>query len=190
KFNPDRYLRNRGRSYFVVGNYNAPKTDLKKAKYWQTLIHGKDSHYHGESAYILGKMAACEDKLDDAYTYLERSIMLMSDGKPTHASVGAAKFQLGVVCMRQEKDMDALRLFRDALTIAQMNEAGKKTQADSARVKWRMSQMMERQGMTAEAKAYSEAAEKTKTTLLAKGLFAKGEGEEQEYDSLVGMLYR
>lgn len=71
-----------------------------------------------------------------------------------------------------------------------MNEAGKKTQANSARVKWRMSQVMERQGMTVELKAYREAAEKTKTTLLAKGLFAKGEGEEQEYDSLVGMLYR
>lgn len=48
KFNPDRYLRNRARSYFVEGNYEASKTDLHDAEYWQTLIHGKDSHYHGE----------------------------------------------------------------------------------------------------------------------------------------------
>ena len=142
------------------------------------------------SAYMLGKIAACENKIDEAYAYLERSVKLVSVGKPTHASVGAAKFQLGCVCMRQEKDMDALRLFRDSLAIAQMNEAGKRTQADSARVKWRMSQVMGRQGMTAEAKAFCEAAEKTKENLLAKGLFAKGEGEEQEYDSLVGLLYR
>ncbi len=50
KFNPDRYLRNRARSYFVEGNYEASKTDLKDAEYWQTIIHGKDSHYHGEYA--------------------------------------------------------------------------------------------------------------------------------------------
>jgi hypothetical protein len=92
--------------------------------------------------------------------------------------------------MRQEKDMDALRLFRDSLAIVQINEAGKTTQADSARVKWRMSQVMGRQGMAAEAKAYREVAEKIKESLLAKGLFARGEGEEQEYDSLVGLLYR
>ena len=47
-FNPDRYLRNRARSYFVAGNYEASKTDLKEAEYWQSLIHGEDSHYHGE----------------------------------------------------------------------------------------------------------------------------------------------
>ena len=48
KFNPDRYLRNRARSYFIDGKYEDSKIDLKNAEYWQTLIHGKDSHYHGE----------------------------------------------------------------------------------------------------------------------------------------------
>jgi tetratricopeptide (TPR) repeat protein len=53
KFNPDRYLRNRARSYFVAGNYEASKTDLKEAEYWQSLIHGEDSHYHGEYVTML-----------------------------------------------------------------------------------------------------------------------------------------
>ncbi len=41
-----------------------------------------------------------------------------------------------------------------------------------------------------EAKAFSEAATDTKKKLIATGLFAQGEGEEQEYDGLVGLLYR
>lgn len=142
---------------------------------------------------MLGKIAAREKNLDDASRHLQRAVDLMSVGKSTHASVGAAKFQQGVVGMlksKEKEDMDALRLFRDALSIAQMNEAGKGTQADSARVKWRMSQVMERQGMTAEAKAFGDAAEATKKKLLATGLFAQGSGEEQDYDGLVGLLYR
>lgn len=71
-----------------------------------------------------------------------------------------------------------------------MNEAGKKSKADSARVKWRMSQAMERQNMHEEAEAFRNHAEETKTALLATGLYPNGEGEEQEYDSLVGLLYR
>lgn len=212
KFNPDRYLRNRARSHFVEGNYEASKTDLEDAEYWQTFIHGEDSHYHGEhvalclqetppnfcycftrSAYMLGKIAARENSLNDAFNYLQRAVDLMSVGKPTHASVGAAKFQQDIVCMlknNEEEDMNALRLFTDALAIAKMNEAGKGTQADSARVKWRMSQVMERQGTISEAKAFSDAAEATKKKLLATGLFARGSGDEQGYDGLVGLLYR
>jgi hypothetical protein len=55
KFNLDRYLRNRARSYFVLGNYEASKADLKDSEYWQTLIHGTDSHYHGEYEPLLVK---------------------------------------------------------------------------------------------------------------------------------------
>lgn len=139
---------------------------------------------------MFGKIAAGQNELDEAYAHFERAAKLMSNGKPTHASVGAARFQQGRVRMRQGNDIDALRLLRDALTICQMNEAGKGTQADSARVKWRMSQVMERQKITAQAKAYREAAEATKKALLATGLYARGVGEEQEYDSLVGLLYR
>ena len=142
---------------------------------------------------MLGKIAARENKLEEAFNYLQRAADLMSVGKPTHASVGAAKFQQAVVCMfhnNEDKDLEALRLFRDSLSIAQMNEVGKGTQADSARVKWRMSQVMERQGMAAEAKAFGKAADATKRKLLSTGLFAKGSGDEQEYDCLVGLLYR
>ncbi len=142
---------------------------------------------------MLGKIAARESDFDKASEHLQRAADLLSVGKPTHASVGAAKFQQGVVCMlknKEEEDMEALRLFKDALSIAQMNEVGKGTQADSARVKWRMSQVMARQKMTAEAKALGDAAEATKQKLLATGLYAQGFGEDQEYDGLVGLLYR
>lgn len=47
-FNPDRYFRNRGRAHYVAGNFEAAKADFKEAEYWQSLIHGEDSHYHGE----------------------------------------------------------------------------------------------------------------------------------------------
>ncbi|KAJ5803463.1 uncharacterized protein N7503_005913 [Penicillium pulvis] len=190
KLNPDRYLRNRGRSYYVAEKYEDAKADFKEAEYWQTLIHGENSHYHGETAYMFGKVAAAEGELDEAYGFLQRAVDLMAEGKPTHISVGAARFQQGCVRMRQGQDAEALRLFRDALTICQTNEGGKGTQADSARVKWRMSQVMEREGREAEAKAYREAAEKSKIELLATGLFAQGSGEEQNYDSLIGLLYR
>jgi tetratricopeptide (TPR) repeat protein len=51
KWNPDRYLRNRARSYFIDGQFEKSKADLEEAEYWQSLIHGEDSHYHGE--YVL-----------------------------------------------------------------------------------------------------------------------------------------
>jgi hypothetical protein len=48
KFNPDRHLRNRAQSYFVDGDYERSKADLRDAEYWQALIHGENSHYLGE----------------------------------------------------------------------------------------------------------------------------------------------
>lgn len=48
KWNPDRYLRNRARTYFTNGQFERAKTDLEEADDWQSLIHGDDSHYHGE----------------------------------------------------------------------------------------------------------------------------------------------
>ena len=48
---------------------------------------------------------------------------------------------------------------------------------------------MERDGNEVEAKAYREAAEKTKKELLDTGLYAQGSGEEEEYDSLIELLY-
>lgn len=139
---------------------------------------------------MFGKIAAAEGKLDEAYDFLQRAVDLMAEGKPTHISVAPALFQQGCVRMHQGQDAEALRLFRDALSICEANEGGNGTQADSARVKWRMSQVMEREGREAEAKAYRDAAEKTKKELFATGLYAQGSGEEQEYDSLVGLLYR
>jgi ATP/maltotriose-dependent transcriptional regulator MalT len=148
------------------------------------------SNLISRSAYMLGKIAACQNDLDEAHAQLERAFKLLSSGKPTHASVASAKFQQGCVYLRQGKDIEALRLFRDALAICQMNEAGKGTKADSARVKWRLSQAMSRQGMDVEAEAFRAAAEETKKTLFATGLYPQGEGEDREYDSLVGLLYR
>lgn len=51
--------------------------------------------------------------------------------------------------------MEAIIIFRDSLSTAQMNEKGEGTQADSARVKWRMSQVTERCGIT-KVKAFAK----------------------------------
>ena len=148
------------------------------------------SNFVPRSAYMLGKIAICQNNLDEAHAQLERAFKLLSSGKPTHASVASVKFQQGCVYLRQEKYIEAFRMFGDALTICQMNEAGKGTKADSARVKWRMSQAMAHLGMDVEAEAFRAAAEETKKALFMTGLYPQGEGEDREYDSLVGLLYR
>lgn len=45
--------------------------------------------------------------------------------------------------MQRGNEVEALRYFRDALAIRQLNEAQRGNKGESARVKWRMSQIME-----------------------------------------------
>ena len=69
---------------------------------------------------------------------------LMSPGKPTHSSVMATRFLQGRIRKIQGNDIEALRNLRDALTICQFNMVQRGNQGESARVKWLLSQIMER----------------------------------------------
>ena len=136
------------------------------------------------------KIAARHGEFEEAYRLNERAYELMSPGKPTHSSVMATRYQQGWVCMQKGDDIEALRYFRDALTICQLNEVQRGNKGESARVKWRMSQIMEKQGLAEEARTYREAAEKTKKELAATGDYPKGVTEDDSWDAFLGLLYR
>ena len=140
--------------------------------------------------YERAKIAARQGELEQAYRLNERAYELMSPGKPTHSSVMAARYQQGWICMQRGDDTGALRYFRDALTICQLNEVQRGNQGESARVKWRMSQIMEKQGFAEEAKSYREAGEKTKKELAATGDYPQGITEDDTWDVFLGLLYR
>lgn len=136
------------------------------------------------------KIAARHGDFDQAYNYNERAYELMSPGKPTHSSVMATRYQQGWLAMQRGNEVEAPRYFRDALTICQLNEAQRGNKGESARVKWRMSQIMEKQGLTDEAKTYREAGEETKKELAATGDYPKGITEDDSWDVFLGLLYR
>ena len=92
--------------------------------------------------------------------------------------------------MQRKDDTDTLRHFRDPLTICQLNEVQRGNKSESARFKWRMSQIVERQSLAEEAKTYRKAAEKARNELAATGDFPKGIPEDGSWDVFLGLLYR
>ncbi|KAL9039792.1 MAG: hypothetical protein Q9214_004731 [Letrouitia sp. 1 TL-2023] len=149
-YNVDRFLRNHGRGNMLLGRFDEASKDFDRAVYFQPLIHGPNSHYDGEVMYERAKIARVHKKdLNLAYELCERAYDLMSPGKPTHSSVMAIHYQKGLVCSARgdsDSDIEAIQHFRNALTICQLNEAQRGNQGESARVKWRLSQVLERQG--------------------------------------------
>lgn len=136
------------------------------------------------------RIAARHDDFDEAYKLNEQAYELMAPGKPTHSSVMATRYQQGWVSMQRGDEEEALRYFRDALTICQFNEAQRGNMGESARIKWRMSQLMEKQGLVDEAKVYREAGENTKKELAVTGDYPKGVTEDDSWDIFLGLLYR
>ncbi|KAI9671547.1 MAG: hypothetical protein M1817_003599 [Caeruleum heppii] len=189
-FNIDRFLRNHGRANMQLGRYDTAIPDFEKAEHYQVKIHGANSHFDGECKYELGKIAAQQEDLSRAYELYQHAYRLVSPSKPTHSSVMATLYHQGLVCMQRDEDEEALRHFRDALTICQLNEAQRGNQGESVRVKWRMSQIMERQGLADEAQAYRAAAEETKQRLQATGDYAVGITADDSWDTFLGILYR
>ncbi|KAL8647404.1 MAG: hypothetical protein Q9210_005582 [Variospora velana] len=177
-YNIDRFLRNHGRGNMLLGHYDEAKADFNKAEYYQPIIHGKNSHYDREIMHERAKIAARHSNFNKAYNYNEQAYKLMSPGKPTHSSVMATRYQQGWVAIQRGNEVEALRYFRDALTICQLNKAQRGNKGESARVKWRMSQIMENQGLADEAKTYREAGEETKKELTATGDYPKGITED------------
>ena len=47
-FSMDRFLRYHGRGNMLLGRYSEARADFDKAEYYQSKIHGKNSHYDGE----------------------------------------------------------------------------------------------------------------------------------------------
>ncbi|KAH6615690.1 hypothetical protein B0J18DRAFT_437947 [Chaetomium sp. MPI-SDFR-AT-0129] len=124
-YNIDRFLRNRGRCRQQLGQFDEAERDFLEAEYFQTKLHGPDSHYDGETKHELSKLAAWQGNLEAAAQLSHQAHSLVSAGKPTHASVMAALYQRGRIAMLRGGDDDddtALQHLQQALYICRLNE--------------------------------------------------------------------
>lgn len=147
------------------------------------------------TAYILGKIAAKEGQWQQAADYLQRAYDLQYPGKPTHQSVASARYHQALVCLQKPgaesgSDEQALRYLRQALEITQFNEARRGDQGESARVKWLISKIWERQGRAEDAEIYRTEALKTKKELERTGRHPKSPDAEQEWDCFSDLVDR
>lgn len=145
------------------------------------------------AAYINTKIAIKEDSLEEAYDHSKRAFDLLSLGKPTHAFVAATKYQQGCIRFLQKQYDNALSYFKEALVISEFNEISNGVQSyagTSARCKWRMSQVLELQGFSSEARLLLSQAESTKKELYSTGFFVPRDDEEESWDTLVPLLFR
>jgi fumarylacetoacetate (FAA) hydrolase family protein len=102
----------------------------------------------------------------------------------------AVQYRLGWIAMLQGENDLALQHFEKSLVISRINEQLRGNKGESARIEWRMSQVLERMGRQEDAKTLREPAVKVKASLLATGDYAQVEEEESSWDALVGLLYR
>lgn len=127
--------------------------------------------------------------------YLQRAYDLQSPGKPTHQSVASALYHQGLVCLlrvsdQQKNDEQALAYLQQALTITQFNESRRGDQGESARVKWHISKIWDRQGRTADAATYRASALRTKFELEQTKLYPAAPDEEQSWDCFSDLVDR
>ncbi|UKZ53095.1 hypothetical protein TrVGV298_006883 [Trichoderma virens] len=194
-FNIDRYLRNRSRPQAALRNFEIAKNDVAGAESFQTKVYGPNSHFHGETAYILGKIAFQENDIDLAMQYLQRAYDLQYPGKPTHQSVASALYHQALVCMqrqadREKNDEQALEYLQKALIITRFNESRRGDQGETARVKWQIAKIWDRQGRSADAATYRAAALRVKSELERLGLHPKAPDEEQSWDCFSDLVDR
>lgn len=147
------------------------------------------------TAYILGKIAHQEGDLDLAMQYLRRAYDLQYPGKPTHQSVASALYHQALVCLswptdREVRDEQALNYLRQALIITQFNEPRRGDQGETARVKWQISKIWDRQGRMTDAITYRTAALRAKAELERTGLHPKAPDEEQSWDCFSDLVDR
>ncbi|KAL7933132.1 hypothetical protein V8C35DRAFT_322549 [Trichoderma chlorosporum] len=190
EFNIDRFLRNRGRANEQMGRFEDALRDFDEAEYYHEKIHGPSSHYDGETKYERAKIEAWRGNLEEAYSLATRAHDLVSVGKPTHASVMAAQYRLGWIAMLRGDNEAALQHLEKSLAISRINEQHRGNAGESARVQWRMSQVLECMGREEEAVVLLEAAVKVKDGLLATGDYAQVQDKDSSWDALVGLLYR
>ncbi|KAM3446486.1 hypothetical protein MY3296_009633 [Beauveria thailandica] len=189
-WNYDRYLRNRARLRVALGLFDLAKADLDEAEAFQTSVYGARSHFHGETAYIRGRIAEAAGELDSALFYFRLAEELQSPGKPTHQSITAARYHQACVLIRQDDDMQALKCLQLALKIAEFNEPKMGDAGDSARVKLRIAEILQRQGSITESATFMAAAETTKLELEQTGAYAKAPDESQSWDTFCDLLNR
>lgn len=140
--------------------------------------------------YERAKIAARAGKYQEAYDLLEKAHSLVSKGKPTHSSVMAVRYQQACACLNMDQDTEAERHLKEALAICQLNELQRGNKGESARVKWRLSQLMTRKGLVAEAKAMKEDADATRTALDKTGDYNREQTGDAVWDVFLGLLYR
>lgn len=137
---------------------------------------------------------------DRAYDLLKSSLRTLIELQPTKASTMSIKYRLGCVRTRQQEAIgyggdltledEALEYLHGALSICQMNEPHRGDKGESARVKHQLSIIMERRGMSVEAKAYREDAENIRDTLIQTGKYGLGETPEDQFDALIQVVWR
>ncbi|KAJ3496070.1 hypothetical protein NLG97_g2939 [Lecanicillium saksenae] len=189
-WNYDRYLRNRSRAQVALGLFDLAKADLDEAEAFQTSVYGERSHFHGETAYIRGRIAEAVGDLTSALSYFRLAEELQSPGKPTHQSITAARYHQACVLIRQGEDAQALECLQLALKIAEFNEPKMGDAGDSARVKLRIAEILRRQGSITESATFRAAAETTKLELEQTRAYAKAPDENQSWDTFCDLLNR
>lgn len=166
---------------------------------WKSLADVTTTYLVVRGHYDLGKIAMKQGQLAIANTHFQKAYDYIHPGKPTHQSVMAVLYHQGMLRLAEGKagqldehqaDEQALTYFGRCLTICQINESKRGDQGESARVKWRMSQVLDRQGKTNEAAAFRDAAENTKVALEHSGLFPHVDDPESSWDCFLGQLYR
>jgi len=85
---------------------------------------------------------------------------------------------------------EALAYLRQALTITQFNEPRRGDQGESARVKWQISKIWERQERFADASTYRASALKTKNELEKARLYPRAPDKEQSLNCFSDLVDR
>lgn len=97
---------------------------------------------------------------------------------------------MGCIPMLLEEYDLALQHLKRTLAICQLNELQRGNAGESARVRWRISQVYEKMGNPQDAQAFYEGAVKEKEKLLVTGEYTISDDEEASWDASVGLLYR
>jgi tetratricopeptide (TPR) repeat protein len=137
-----------------------------------------------------GKIEAKIGDLDKAFGFVERAHKILARGKPTHASAMAGLYNQGCVRQQQGRLEEALALFNEAMSLAQLNEANRGNDGETVRIKRRIGQIFEKLGKKVEGEAYLETAGKSKRTLEQTGDYPQGLEGDESWDIFLGLLYR
>ena len=101
----------------------------------------------------------------------------------------AVRYRQAVACMGMGSNDLAEKHLNEALAICQLNEVQRGNKGESARVKWRLSQILAGRGEMRDAEALQIDADQTKLELEKTGEYAKQTGEDA-WDVFLGLLYR